>query len=137
MIKGKGKTMMRKGIKKHKGVLCIVILLLLLFVGVSYYRQTHTFSSEVWRNEPEKRTKIVQDLLSTYALVGMSENEITSLLGEEEQVLSQQATFKGDSTYYPPDETFVYFLGKDGMEGRWLILSFQDDRVAKVSFGVT
>lgn len=85
-------------------------------------------------NEPNRREQMVRNLLNEYDLLGMSEYDVIELLGEEDR---QQSSFKGDQNYYPPESTLVYFIGKDLMEGRWLVVSFENGLVEKAFIGVT
>ena len=109
--------------------------MIIICAGVVSIYQSHRFTPEKWRDHPEKRVRIVSDLMKKYELVGMSEDEVLKLLGPE--TYSRQTSFKGDRTYYPPDETLVYYIGDDWLERVYMILSLQDNKVAKISFGVT
>lgn len=123
--------------KTHRVVVIISMVAIIFFAVMLFYNYQHTFSSEKWKSEPEKREFIVQDLLKKYELIGMSENEVIELLGDEDEKGSQQSSFKGDNTYYPPDSTLVYYIGKDFVDGRWLVLSLSRGIVNRISFGVT
>lgn len=102
----------------------------------NFHFETHRFSTAKWEAMPEMRKLIISDLLNRYDFIGMHEEDVIALLGPETEG-NQQTSFKGDHTYYAPDETMVYFIGQDMLEDVWLIFSLQDRRVIKVSFGVT
>ncbi len=108
--------------------------LLFFFLAMLWCKDQRTFSSERWKNEPNRREQMVRNLLNEYDLLGMSEYDVIELLGEEDR---QQSSFKGDQNYYPPESTLVYFIGKDLMEGRWLVVSFENGLVEKAFIGVT
>lgn len=112
------------------GVLCVIILLVLCF---SHSR----FTTNKWKDRPEKREAIISDLLNRYSLIGMSEEEVILLLGNEDVRGSNQTSFKGDTSYYPADSTLVYYLGKEYVDDKWLILSISEGIVSKISYGIT
>ena len=78
---------------------------------------------------------LLGDLLERYDLVGMTEEEVVALLGPEDG--PEQTSFKGDRTYYPPEDTLVYYLGVDMMDGVWLILSLEGGVVTGYTTGAT
>lgn len=108
--------------------------LIFFLVAMLWCEKEQTFSSERWKNEPEKREQMVRSLLNEYNLVGMSEDDVKALLGEEDR---QQSSFKGDQNYYSPESTLVYFIGNDLLDWRWLVVVFEDGLVEKTFIGVT
>ena len=70
-----------------------------------------------------------------YDLVGMTEEEVVALLGPEDG--PEQTSFKGDRTYYPPEDTLVYYLGVGMMDGVWLVISLEDGVVTGCATGIT
>ena len=125
---------MRK--KKLRYSVIILIALLLALIWYNWYRE-HLFSSTRWINDSSSRELMVNDLLNRFELTGLTECEVIYLLGEEDQKGSQQSTFKGDSHFYPPESTLVYFIGVDYVEERWLIVSLESGVVDGISIGVT
>ncbi len=121
--------------KKNWRKYAFVALIAFLFLFIAIYKYNHTFSSDRWKMYPEKRGMMLQDLLETYSLIGMSEGKVVSLLGNED--LSQQSSFKGDQTYYPPETTLVYFVKDDLLESVWMIITLEDGLVKNINFGVT
>ena len=119
--------------RKYFVGLLLIIVAVLTIVVLRYYR--HDFTVDKWITMPENRHLIINDFLETNELVGMSEEDVVGLLGEEDA--TGQSSFKGDSHYYPPETTLVYYLGKDYMEGLWLIVSLENYTVSTVGFGVT
>ena len=109
----------------------VIVVLAVLAVG---YGSRHTFSARRWKENEDVRKYMVSDLLKKHTLVGMNEHDVVELLGPETR---EQATFKGDHTYYSPDSTIVYYMGHDLLEGEWLILPLKDGVVEKVAFGLT
>jgi len=99
-------------------------LTLILVVGLYVRHYQHTFTPEKWRSEPAERGQIVDDLLRRYELIGMTEEEVTALLGSDGG--------DGDSPY------LSYYLGMErgwiSIDTEWLVLRFVDGRVADYSF---
>ena len=114
-------------------VLAGLALLLAVWYGLDRWR--HTYTSDKWFSAPGERLDILDDLLGKYDLVGMTEEEVIALLGQEDG--AGQTSFKGDQTYYSPEETLVYYLGVDLMDGMWLVISVEDGVVTGHTTGAT
>ena len=114
-------------------VLAGVVLLLVVWYGLNRWQRTYT--PDKWFSVPNERLDILDDLLGKYDLVGMTEEEAVALLGPEDG--PEQTSFKGDRTYYPPEDTLVYYLGVDMMDGVWLILSLEGGVVTGYTTGAT
>lgn len=117
--------------------LAVVVLFFLFSIFAIRYINRHTFSADRWKENKDVRKYMVADLLKKHPLVGMREDEVIALLGPQAEKGSQQATFKGDRTYYPPESTLVYYIGQDLLEGLWLVLPIKDGTVERVVFGWT
>ncbi len=102
-------------------------------LGINRYQ--HTFSPQKWSTAPDSRCKIVDDLLEQYTLVGMTEAEVTQLLGPEDG--PAQTSFKLSRSEFPPDSTLVYYLGVEFMDTNWLILSLRDGVVSECYLDVS
>ena len=114
-------------------VLAGVVLLLVVWYGLN--RWQHTYTPDKWFSAPNERLDILDDLQGKYDLVGMTEEEAVALLGPEDG--PEQTSFKGDQTDYPPEETLVYYLGVDMMDGVWLVISLEDGVVTGCATGIT
>lgn len=108
-----------------------------VLVGFGVYRYQHTFTVEKWLEAPNDRTNIVADMLEKHKLVGMTEEEIVFLLGEEENNANTKTSFKISKTYFDPENTLVYYLGVDYMDDRWLIISLENGIVSSYCIDVT
>lgn len=119
---------------------CVIFLIVLAAAAVFsvlcflHIQRSHTFSTGQWRDAPDSRLRIVDDMLNRYSLTGASESEVLALLGDED---SETASFKGDPTYYDPDSTLVYYLGVDFMDAVWLVISLNNGIVCSYGFGLT
>lgn len=130
---------MHKEVRKAKRTIliafgCVMALAVLAVAAFCVYRYQHTFSQEKWHTDRENRYKIVDDLLETVDLIGMTESEIVSLLGEED---SEQSSFKGNRQQFPPETTLVYYLGVDYMDCNWLIISLEQGVAVAYDTGIT
>ena len=126
----------RRAVRHNKLALAILAgLVLLLAAGYGLWRCQRTYTPDKWASAPDERLDILGDLLERYDLVGMTEEEVVALLGPEDG--PEQTSFKGDRTYYPPEDTLVYYLGVDMMDGVWLILSLEGGVVTGYTTGAT
>ena len=95
------------------------LILAVIIVGIVYQYQ-HSFSTAKWIRNPGERTKIVDDLLGDYDLIGMRESDIIDLLGND----------NNDYGYFNEKDRFVYYLGPErgliSIDSEWLILDFAD-----------
>lgn len=112
-----------------------ILMTLLLFAGIGLlkHHDNHTFTTEKWRNNPDGRMQILQDLLEKQPLVGMTRDEVISLLGPGEQ----QTSFAGKMEGTQEGDLLVYSLGVDLMDVQWLILHVKADRIVSIVCDVT
>ena len=95
-------------------------LIIAIVIAGLLYQSCHSFSTSKWEMYPDERTKIVDDLLTRYDLIGMQESEILALLGNHDN----------DSGYFSSENRFVYRLGMErsfiSIDSEWLIIDFDD-----------
>ena len=93
------------------------LILAIIVAGIMYQYQ-HSFSTSKWERNPDERTKIVDDLLEDYELIGMRESDIIELLGKD----------NNDYGYFNEKNRLVYYLGPErgliSIDSEWLILDF-------------
>ena len=69
---------------------------------------------------------MVDDLLSKYELVGMTQEEVISLLGKST-----------DTEYFKTENNMVYYLGPErgliSIDSEWLVMEMQDNHISKVN----
>jgi len=72
---------------------------------------------------PEKRAKMTSDLLENYELVGMTEDEVINLLGQN----------NNDYGYFVEDNRFIYYLGNERtiIDSEWLLIDFENGIVTE------
>lgn len=116
-------------IKKMKQTNCIALaaviaLMAACILGVFMLWEQNQFTREKWLADPEHRTRIVDDLLEDYALVGMTQTQILELLGDHDS----------ESGYFQQEGRLVYWLGPErglmSIDSEWLILDFSGDVVS-------
>ena len=126
----------RRAVRWNKLALAVLAgLVLLLAVWYGLDRWQHTYTPDKWFSAPSERLDILEDLLGKYDLAGMTEEEVVALLGQEDG--PGQTSFKGDRTYYAPEETLGYYLGVDLMDDVWLVISVEDGVVTGYTTGTT
>ena len=123
---------MVREVKRAKIVNYIVLALLLsitlaIIVGFLVYRSQHTFQQARWLDEPSERTDMIDDLLRTHNLIGLTESEVLSLLGPNS---NDQGAFTADNRY-------VYYLGPErglfSIDSEWLLIDFSNGIVSDYS----
>ena len=104
-------------------VLCLVTCLIATIC--SHHR--HTFTQTKWINDIENRSLIVGDLLNDYNLIGMTQQEIEDLLGNN----------NNDYGYFVQENRYVYYLGNERtiIDSEWLLIDFKDNLV--VNYKIT
>lgn len=108
-----------------------------VLIGIAIFKYKHTFTVEKWLKSPDDRTNMVDDLLEKHKLIGMTEEEIISLLGEEESYANTKTSFKISNAYFDPENTVVYYIGIDYMDDMWLIISLENNIAASYCIDVT
>ncbi len=93
------------------------------FIVIGIYKYSHTFTAQKWHRDIENRYKLVDSLTEKHQLVGMTEAEIISLLGNED---SSASRFKIAKEEFPSDTTLVYYIGCSFMDSEWLIISLKN-----------
>lgn len=133
---------MKKDVRKAKKWNIIIIgffvaIFLTALVGFEIYTYRHTFTVEKWLKAPNDRIKIVDDLIKRYKLIGKTEQEIISLLGEEEEYANTITSFKMSQEYFEPESTIVYYLGIKYVDDIWLVLILENGIVIDYRIDVT
>ena len=116
-------------LKSKQTILISLVLVGLAFFGIAVLFDDGVdqiyFDSDVWKNTPAEfslestRLKMVDDFLDKYFIVGMSRDEVISLIGEPDQ------------TEYFKSYEMVYMLGQEtdsyfAIDSQWLVLDLND-----------
>lgn len=120
-------------------VYSVTAILLILFFTVALllmiWKYNHTFTVDKWNSKPSERYKIVSDMLSKNKVVGMTENEVINLLGEETEIHPQ--SFKSSMPVDSDEDTLIYELGAKYIDYEWLIIKLDNGIVIDYDFGLT
>lgn len=105
----------------------LLLILLSIIAGYFVYRYQHTFYSDRWLSEPNKRTDMIDNFLQNHEIIGLTEAEILSLLGPHDNA---QGAFNEDNRY-------VYYLGPErglfSIDSEWLLIDFTNGVVSDYS----
>jgi outer membrane protein assembly factor BamE (lipoprotein component of BamABCDE complex) len=105
-----------KNILKWINISCSIPLLLFAAIyAISQYESN--FTPERWQASPEERVLIVDDLLVEQQLKGMTQAQVTQLLGPPTQ-----------TNYFKEANNVVYYLGAErsfiSIDSEWLVIEF-------------
>ena len=130
----------KKQIPKEKiinyTVLAIILLVVIAIISVlGVWKYNRTFTVHRWMENEESRHLIVNNMLSKYDIVGMTEKEIIELLGEEYEDAPE--SFKYPRGEFPDESTLTYYLGVDFMDNNWLIITIEDGKATSYEIGAT
>ncbi len=129
------KQMKRAKIWNYTAIAFFVLIFISIIAFLGVFTWSRTFTVGKWMENPEKRYKIVADMLSKYEIEGMTEQEIIGLLGEETEDAPEG--FKYPRGSFPNDSTLTYYLGVDFMDNNWLIISLQNGVAISHDIGLT
>ena len=112
----------RKIKRQNYTVFAIVVLLIAaVLIGMLVNEIQSGFTTKKWMENPDERTKIVDDLLEKHELMGMSRENIERLLGDEDDA---------DVVYYylGPERGFI------SIDSEWLVIEYRDDTAMNYYF---
>lgn len=86
------------------------------------------FDQDLWRAQPLKRYKMVDDIIESQLLIGKTEDEVIFLLGKPNSIISKE------------NNSFLYRLGEEPSfiksKREQLLVVFTDEKVLKVSLAI-
>lgn len=90
------------------------------------YLHRLSFDAAVWQDpaKEELRIRMVDNLLWRYRLVGMSRQEIEKLLGPSTKPAKRR---------HFPGHDYVYRLGREPFNSKWLLIKLDGERVIEAS----
>ena len=100
-------------------ILAVIILVFCLVGGaLCWHTYWSHFSPEKWADHPDRRASMTEDLLEKHPLEGMTEDEVTTLLGENDN----------DRGYFVEEDRSVYWLGdrRTAIDSEWLLIDFEN-----------
>ena len=113
----------------------IIVYFTVIFSFLYFNHISHEFSPEKWKNQPESREKITEDLFESYEVIGMTESEVTALLGDDYMKGEYFIDNLNDKTY-DLKNNIVYYIGSYLLERIYLILHLEDGIVSGYTYGV-
>lgn len=103
-----------------------VAIVLVTFYCVSF-TPSKPFSEEQWRNQPETRVEMIDDVIRKRLLIGKTRQQVISLLGEPIDL--------GNGHFSSDKEDMIYYLGPErgliGIDSEWLLIWLENDVVVK------
>ena len=93
-----------------------IILIVIAFTLISPSK----FSRAKWRHARVLRPYMVEDLLRTHDLKGMSRQQVNELLGQSNSI----DTYKTDR--------YIYWIGSNGIDDNWMELLFENELVVEI-----
>ena len=111
--------------KKWKRLLPWLVAAAVLAIALlGWYLYTHTFSAGKWRDRPELRMSMVENLQDKHLKTGVSQETVLELLGQPDN--DKLPTIKG--------ETLAYYLDRaeedSDLDTGWLIINFHEGKLA-------
>ena len=122
---------------KRSTLILFVLFLFLtasLLAAAGVWRYRHTFTPEKWAADPASRQNLVEDLLKTHPLVGLTREEVLGLLGDAD---GGPDSFKISRERFSADSVLIYYLGVCYVDDCWLILPLEQDRAVRCFVDVT
>lgn len=113
----------QKAIRKLKrtnyiifSVFVLLVIGALIWGGKALYWRS--FTTQKWLDHPDKRERMVNDLLESYPLKGIPAEDVRTLLGPED---------------YAPDSELRYYIGEAfPIDSQWLVLNLENNLVTDV-----
>lgn len=107
----------------------IIIAVVLITIGIGIWgadKPQKEFNSEKWLSKPDKRTEMIDELVTSKLLDHKSKTEIIKLLGEP---------LDHCSYFLSSGRNMIYNLGKErnpfGVDSEWLLIWLNKDTVSK------
>jgi amino acid transporter len=92
-------------------------LLFFCVVLLGVYEYESRFTAERWLNDDEERVYLVDDLINEHELIGMTKEEVFTLLGSPTE-----------TEYFKEEDNVVYYLGAERgiirIDSEWLVIWF-------------
>ena len=115
----------------------LLIIFIIIIVTAVYYKCSVIFTQDKWFSNPQTRYKIVDNLIESYRIVGMTKNEVIDLLGNSDMGNEGTITNKLDRVQYSLSNSLVYYLGVDYVDSLWLVISYKNEIIHAVNICVT
>lgn len=119
--------------RQHKRVVVAVAVIICVFVGIYLYTNSLGYLLSKWHANENDRIRTGYKLVEKAELIGKTEDEIVSLLGEG----SGQRSFKIGNDDYTNKDVLVYYLGVDFMDSLWMIILFDGGVAVDIEYNIS
>lgn len=119
--------------RQRKRVVIAVAIVICVFAGIYLYTNSLGYLLSEWHENENDRIRTGYKLVEKAELIGKTEDEIVSLLGED----SGQRSFKIGNDDYANEDVLVYYLGVDFMDALWMIILFDGGVAVDIEYDIT
>ncbi len=119
--------------RQRKRVVIAVAIVICVFAGIYLYTNSLGYLLSEWHENESDRIRTGYKLVEKAELIGKTEDEIVSLLGED----SGQRSFKIGNDDYANEDVLVYYLGVDFMDALWMIILFDGGVAVDIEYDIT
>lgn len=110
-----------------------VAVIICVFVGIYLYTNSLGYLLSKWHTNENDRIRTGYKLVEKAELIGKTEDEIVSLLGEG----APQRSFKIGNADYTGQDILVYYLGADILDSLWMIIIFDGGVAVDIEYNIT
>ena len=119
--------------RQRKRVVIAVAIVICVFAGIYLYTNSLGYLLSEWHENESDRIRTGYKLVEKAELIGKTEDEIVSLLGEG----APQRSFKIGNADYTGQDVLVYYLGVDFMDALWMIILFDGGVAVDIEYDIT
>ena len=119
--------------RQRRRAVVAVAVIICVFVGIYLYTNSLGYLLSEWHENENDRIRTGYKLVEKAELIGKTEDEIVSLLGED----SGQRSFKIGNDDYANEDVLVYYLGVDFMDALWMIILFDGGVAVDIEYNIT
>ena len=119
--------------RQRRRAVVAVAVIICVFVGIYLYTNSLGYLLSEWHENESDRIRTGYKLVEKAELIGKTEDEIVSLLGED----SGQRSFKIGNDDYANEDVLVYYLGVDFMDALWMIILFDGGVAVDIEYDIT
>ena len=119
--------------RQRRRAVVAVAVIICVFVGIYLYTNSLGYLLSEWHENENDRIRTGYKLVEKAELIGKTEDEIVSLLGED----SGQRSFKIGNDDYANEDVLVYYLGVDFMDALWMIILFDGGVAVDIEYDIT
>ena len=119
--------------RQRKRVVIAVAIVICVFAGIYLYTNSLGYLLSEWHENESDRIRTGYKLVEKAELIGKTEDEIVSLLGED----SGQRSFKIGNDDYTNKDVLVYYLGVDFMDALWMIILFDGGVAVDIEYNIS